>query len=288
VSAAVFNDFFLNKVEKLKASIDTSGLDPLEPARRQAGKLGIKLHSFTLKTVQAKQVLKSIKRSKKSACPDIDGISPDMLKIVAPLIAVPLAWVINPLICCQKVPSTWKRARIIPLHKKKEKNMASNYRPVSILPTCSKVMEDVVRAQISQYCHTMVIIPFMWIRSYLTGRLQLVEYGGQKSEMRPVTVGSPQGSILSPLLFLILTSDMPEVVTEGTIVTYADDTTVYVMHKDREAVYTGLEKAGDKILLYMKSNALAANSEKNKFILFSRKKAQSIRVGQSFVEESKA
>jgi hypothetical protein len=106
--------------------------------------------------------------------------------------------------------------------------------------------------------------------------------------MRPVTVGSPQGSILSPLLFLILTSDMPEVVTEGTIVTYADDTTVYVMHKDREAVYTGLEKAGDKILLYMKSNALAANSEKNKFILFGRKKAQSIRVGQSFVEESKA
>jgi hypothetical protein len=143
VSAAVFNDFFLNKVEKLKASIDTSGLDPLEPARRQAGKLGIKLHSFTLKTVQAKQVLKSIKRSKKSACPDIDGISPDMLKIAAPLIAVPLAWVINSLICCQKVPSTWKRARIIPLHKKKEKNMASNYRPVSILPTCSKVMEDV-------------------------------------------------------------------------------------------------------------------------------------------------
>jgi hypothetical protein len=67
----------------------------------------------------------------------------------------------------------------------------------------------------------------------------------------------------------------PEVVTEGIIVTYADDTTVYVMHKDREAVYTGLEKAGDKILLYMKSNALAANAEKTKFILFCRKKAVS-------------
>jgi hypothetical protein len=83
-------------------------------------------------------------------------------------------------------------------------------------------------------------------------------------------------------------SNQPEVVTEGTIVTYADDTTVYVMHKDREAVYTGLEKAGDEILLHMKSNALAANAEKTKFILFGRKKALSIRVGQSFVEESKA
>jgi hypothetical protein len=81
---------------------------------------------------------------------------------------------------------------------------------------------------------------------------------------------------------------MPEVVTEGTIVTYADDTTVYVMQKDQEAVYTGQEKAGNKIQLYMKSNALAANAEKTKFILFGRKKAQSIQVGQSFVEESKA
>jgi hypothetical protein len=104
-------------------------------------------------------VLKSIKRSKKSSCPDIDGISPEMLKIAAPVIAEPLAWVINSSICCQKVPSTWKRARIIPLHKKKEKHMASNYRPVSILPTCSKVMEDFVCAQISQYCHTMGIMP---------------------------------------------------------------------------------------------------------------------------------
>jgi hypothetical protein len=81
---------------------------------------------------------------------------------------------------------------------------------------------------------------------------------------------------------------MPEVVTEGTVVTYADDTTVYVMHKDQEAVYKGLEKAGEKILLYMKSNALAANEEKTKFILFGRKKAQSIQVGQSFLEESEA
>jgi hypothetical protein len=73
----------------------------------------------------------------------------------------------------------------------------------------------------------------MWIRSYLTGRLQLVENGGQKSEMRPVTNGSPQCLILSPLVFLILTSDMPEALTEGTIVTLADDTTVYVMHRAR-------------------------------------------------------
>jgi hypothetical protein len=124
----------------------------------------------------------------------------------------------------------------------------------------------------------------MWLRSYLTGQLQLVEYIGQKSEMRPV-VGSPQRSILSLLRFLILTSDMPTVVTDGTIVTYADNTTVYVMHKDQEAVYTGLEKAGDNILLYMKSNALAANAEKTKFILFRRNWAQIIQVGPSLVKE---
>jgi hypothetical protein len=72
--------------------------------------------------------------------------------------------------------------------------------------------------------------------------------------MVPVFVGSPQGSKLSPMLFIILTSDMPECVSEASIVTYADNTTLYLANKDLETVHNGLETATDEILLYMRTN----------------------------------
>jgi hypothetical protein len=115
-----------------------------------------------------------------------------------------------------------------------------------------------------------------------------VEYGGEKSSIKAVKVGSPQGSILFPLLFIILTSDMPEAISEASIVTYADDTTVYLAHSNVDTVYNGLEKAADEILLYMLSNCLAANAEKTKFVMFGRKKSRKIRVGPGYVEESEA
>ena len=41
-------------------------------------------------------------------------------------------------------PEVWKRANIVPVHKKEDKNLMKNYRPVSLLPTFSKVYERVI------------------------------------------------------------------------------------------------------------------------------------------------
>ena len=45
--------------------------------------------------------------------------------------------------------------------------------------------------------------PLDWFRSYLTQRLQYVEYDGIPSSTREIETGVPQGSILDPLLFII-------------------------------------------------------------------------------------
>ena len=41
-------------------------------------------------------------------------------------------------------PKEWKKANIVPAHKKHDKQLIKNYRPVSLLPICSKIFEKVI------------------------------------------------------------------------------------------------------------------------------------------------
>ena len=41
-------------------------------------------------------------------------------------------------------PDTWKRANIVPIHKKNEKNLKENYRPISLLPIFGKILEKLI------------------------------------------------------------------------------------------------------------------------------------------------
>ena len=49
------------------------------------------------------------------------------------------------------VPEDWKRANVSPIYKKGNKNIAENYRPVSLTSQCSKLMESIIRDVIVQY-----------------------------------------------------------------------------------------------------------------------------------------
>ena len=65
---------------------------------------------------------------------------------------------------------------------------------------------------------------FNWIKSFLTNRTQQVSVDGTLSDPAPVISGVPQGSVLGPLLFLILIGDIDNEVTEAIIKSFADDT----------------------------------------------------------------
>ena len=61
-----------------------------------------------------------------------------------------------------------------------------------------------------------------WLKEYLSNRTSKVIYNGKYSSTRPVSSGVPQGSILSPLLFNIMTSDIP-IANDVKLAEYADD-----------------------------------------------------------------
>ena len=76
----------------------------------------------------------------KKSC-GIDGISSIMLKYVIDLIAIPLTHIINESFHCSIVSSALKLSRVIPVYKSGNKNDLINYRPISLLPIISKVIE---------------------------------------------------------------------------------------------------------------------------------------------------
>ena len=63
-----------------------------------------------------------------------------------------------------------------------------------------------------------------WIQSFLTGRTQTVYVKGHPSKPSSVRSGVPQGSVLGPLLFLVLIKDIDDNVTSSKVSSFADDT----------------------------------------------------------------
>lgn len=73
-----------------------------------------------------------------------DEIPISVIKSVAPIISEPLSLIINHSIDKAIFPDSLKIAKVIPLHKSGPKNNPSNYRPISLLNTLSKIFEKVI------------------------------------------------------------------------------------------------------------------------------------------------
>jgi hypothetical protein len=52
------------------------------------------------------------------------------------------------------VPRDWKEAKVVPIFKKGSKTSAGNYRPVSLTSICCRIMEGMIRDEISEHLHT--------------------------------------------------------------------------------------------------------------------------------------
>ena len=70
------------------------------------------------------------------------------------------------------------------------------------------------------------------LRSYVLNRKQYVEYNGHRSLRNEISCGVPLGSILGPLFFLLYINDINNVSNLLNLILFADDTNVFMSHKD--------------------------------------------------------
>ena len=73
-----------------------------------------------------------------------DMISIRMLKICGESISKPLEIIFKSCIEKAQFPSEWKKANVIPVQKKGDKQVSRNYRLVSLLPICGKIFEPLI------------------------------------------------------------------------------------------------------------------------------------------------
>ena len=132
--------------DKVAADFSRSGREPLKQRlpRVNTGKLRITPVNLS----QLEKTLFSLPN--KNSCME-DDIPVKILKLCFAIIGRYLLRIINKSFVTGIVPSVWKRAVVIPLYKKGDPSMASNFRPVTNIPNITKIVEKLVLKQLTSY-----------------------------------------------------------------------------------------------------------------------------------------
>ena len=112
-------------------------------------------------------------------------------------------------------------------------------------------------------------ILYAWIRSFLTGRQQVVHVEGAFSRTEDVVSGVPQGSVIGALLFLIMIGDIDDAVSSAHVASFADDTRVLAQ----------VNSTNDTLALQSDLNKIYQWSEKNN-ATFNPEKFECLRYGK--------
>ena len=92
-------------------------------------------------------IIKNLKHSR----PGWDAISANVVKVTYPCFIEPLAHIMNLSITQGVFPKELKLAKVIPLYKASDPMVFSNYRPVSVLPLFSKILEHLMYTRLLSF-----------------------------------------------------------------------------------------------------------------------------------------
>ena len=140
-----FNEFFTNVGPSLAKKIPNVHTDSLSFMN------GNYVDSLYLNPVTEEEIFKLIKDEKRDKACGFDNISINFVKDVAHHLLKPITCIFNCSLSTGIFPQDLKTARVIPLFKAGDPEVFSNYRPVSILPCFSKLLEKVFHNRLSEY-----------------------------------------------------------------------------------------------------------------------------------------
>lgn len=329
----VLNEFFSEGHFQLQ---DRNGNALGEPSHRTAidhGAVG-----FSFRNTNVAEVSRKVFEIQTNAAGN-DSIPISFVKSLCPFILPVLCHLFNEIIRTQSFPALWKTAIVTPIPKTSNPTQPKDYRPISVLPTISKVFEKMLLSQICDYlddsdhqllahnqsgyrkgfstttalakvihdvyenfdenrCTVMVLVDFSLafncvdhrilrnklneefrfsrtacdlVSSFLANRRQTVRVGNSQSNVREVKDGTPQGSCLSALLFMLYINSLPAVL-KCNYHLYADDLQIYISGPiaDVNLLIQTINEDLIAISRWAKQNSLHPNPKKTQSIIFTK------------------
>ena len=108
-------------------------------------------NSMFLEPVCKQEVLTEILRLDNLKSPGPDSLGPKIIKDIASIIIEPLTYICNLSFQTGLVPDELKRARIVPIYKKGDRSVITNYRPISLLSVFHKILEKLMCSRLNSF-----------------------------------------------------------------------------------------------------------------------------------------
>jgi len=140
-----FNEYFTNIGPSLANNIPDMADNPLSYMK------GNYKESFMLFPTTDSEVINIVKEFKPKTSSGYDNIPTDILKLSINYIAPHLSTIINNSFITGCVPEALKIAKVYPVYKSGDKSNICNYRPISVLPSFSKIYEKLVYNRLINY-----------------------------------------------------------------------------------------------------------------------------------------
>ena len=338
-----FCDFFSNIGEQYANKIDSTDSD----INDYLDKINSNPHTLFLAPTTNLEISEIINKLPPKTSSGYDNISNILLKKLRGSITTPLCIIFNKSLVEGVFPEEMKLADVVPLFKSQDRTECTNYRPISLLLSISKLLEKLVYSRtyrflekheslyVSQYgfreghscenaiselvsqivkgkqegLYTLALFLDLskafdslehsvllkkldkygmrgkaneWFASYLQNRKMRVKCtttctGKQEySDYQTVHYGTPQGSCLGPLIFIIFTNDLHNQLSNTASLLFADDTTLYMTHRNLRYMKWCMEEDMKKLISWFRANKLTLNLGKTVCILFQKNKENQI------------
>jgi exonuclease III len=136
------NEYFVN-IQSLLSSVSQNPCS-------ETNNLNIAESMFVLATneMEINNCILSLKNKKSCG---IDGLSVELIKIIAPYISHVLSYIFNLSFRTGKFPTQFKKSIVIPLLKKPNSFKLDNLRPISLLPTLAKLLEKLMKKRLISF-----------------------------------------------------------------------------------------------------------------------------------------